>query len=155
VLPDVRVRVAGEGPEEDWLRTQAKRMGLTETIEFLGPVPHAETARLLETSSLLFAPSRGEPFGMTVLEAMACGRAVVALDDSGPRYLLDGSSNGGPRQLVNADQPEALADALLDLLRDPVRLASIGYGNRVRVEAMFSLNRMLDALEEAYVEASA
>jgi glycosyltransferase involved in cell wall biosynthesis len=156
VLPDVRVRVAGEGPEEDWLRTEAKRMGLTETIEFLGPVPHAETARLLQTSSLLFAPSRGEPFGMTVLEAMACGRAVVALDDSGPRYLLDGSSNGDePRQLVNADQPDALADALLDLLRDPGRLASIGYGNRERVEARFSLDGMLDALEEAYVETGA
>jgi glycosyltransferase involved in cell wall biosynthesis len=155
VLPNVRMRVAGDGPAADWLRGEANRLGLADTIELLGPVPHGEVASLLGASSVLFAPSRGEPFGMTVLEAMACGRAVVALDEGGPRYLLDGSSNGSAlRQLVDAGDPDALSDALLNLLRNRERLASIGIANRQRVEARFSLEGMLDTLEEAYLDAA-
>jgi glycosyltransferase involved in cell wall biosynthesis len=92
---------------------------------------------------------------MTVLEAMACGRAVVALDEGGPRYLLDGSSNSSaPRQLVDASDRDALSDALLNLLRDREGLAAIGDANRQRVEAKFSLEGMLDELEEAYLDAA-
>jgi glycosyltransferase involved in cell wall biosynthesis len=154
-LPDVRLRVAGDGPDADWLRSEANRLGVAETIELLGPVPHGEAPSLLAESSVLFAPSRGEPFGMTVLEAMACGRAVVALDEGGPRYLLDGSSNSSaPRQLVDASDRDALSDALLNLLRDREGLAAIGDANRQRVEAKFSLEGMLDELEEAYLDAA-
>jgi glycosyltransferase involved in cell wall biosynthesis len=153
-LPDVRIRVAGGGPEADRLRKEANRAGLSQTLELLGPVPHDETARLLDSSSVLFAPARGEPFGMTVLEAMACGRAVVALNEGGPRFLLDGSSNcAGRLQLVDSGDPEALGDALSNLLRDRGRLAEVGRANRSRVEAAFSLKATLDALEEQYLEA--
>jgi glycosyltransferase involved in cell wall biosynthesis len=157
VLPDVRVRVAGAGPELGWLRTEIHRMGLDRTIELLGPVPHSETTRLLEASSMLLAPARGEPFGMAVLEAMACGRAVIAHDDAGPSYLLDGgSSNGQARfQLVASRDPEALAHALLRVLRDRERLEAIGEANRARVERNFSLHTMLGSLEEAYLRAAA
>jgi glycosyltransferase involved in cell wall biosynthesis len=156
MLPDVRVRVAGGGPELGWLREETDRMGLDRTIELLGPVPHREMTQLFEASSMLIAPARGEPFGMAVLEAMACGRAVIAHDDAGPSYLLDGgSSNGHARlQLVDSRDPEALARAMLRVLRDRERLEAIGEANRARVERNFSLNAMLGSLEEAYVRAA-
>lgn len=151
-VPASELLIAGEGGEEGWIRARASRLGLDGSLELLGPVPNAKLPALLERASLVCLPSRGEPFGMTVLEAMACGRPVVAVDAGGPRYLLDGAATG---QLVPPNDVGALAEALVGLLRDPARLAELGRRNRERVEATFSLERVVDQLEGVYRDAVA
>lgn len=145
---DATLLLAGDGPDRPWIEAEARRLGLGRSLILLGPVGHEEVPRLLARASLVCVPSHGEPFGMAVLEAMAAGRAVVATDAGGPRYLVD--SRGG--RLVAPGDADALAGALADLLGDRAALAETGRANRARVERELSLDRMLDGLESLYAD---
>lgn len=144
--------LAGDGELRPWVEAEGRRLGLDGSLAVAGPVPHGEVPALMAGSSLVCLPSRGEPFGMTVLEAMAAGRAVVACDAGGPRYLVDGERGG---RLVAPGDVGGLADALVELLADPAGLERMGAFNRGRAERSFSLQRTLDALEGVYAEALA
>jgi glycosyltransferase involved in cell wall biosynthesis len=146
---EARLVLAGDGPEREWVEGCGRAPGLSGSLELLGAVPHRRISELLKEASVLCVPSRGEPFGMVILEAMASGRAVVAADGPGPRYLLDDGRGG---YLVPPADVSALADALSRALDDPARLETMGHHNRQKIEAEFSWRRILDALEDVYAE---
>ena len=142
--------LAGEGPLRPELERAAVDLGLAERVRFLGARPHAETAALLADASLLVLPSHGEPFGMAVLEAMASGRAVVAVNAGGPRTLVHHGRGG---ELVPAERPDELARSILRLLSSRDRLAGMGRYNRSLVERQYTLPRVAARLEELYLQA--
>ena len=142
--PQARLRIAGTGALAGALRDRADELGMNGSVEFLGAVDHAQIPGLLEDCALLAAPSDGEPYGMTVLEAMSAGRAVIAGDNGGPPFLLDGDDGG---RLVAPHDIDALAGALVELLADPARLRTMGLRNRTRVEQQFSWDVVLDKVE--------
>jgi glycosyltransferase involved in cell wall biosynthesis len=146
-LPDAQLLIAGDGSEREYLELLSGQLGIASSVTFLGSVPHDEVADVLARGSLLCLPSVGEPFGMVVLEAMASGRAVVAVDAGGPGYLL---RHGEGSVLVDRGTPAELAEALTGLLSDRPRLEAMGRFNRTRVEAELDLARIAEALETAY-----
>ncbi len=89
----------------------------------------------------------GEPFGMVVLEAMASGRAVVAVRGGGPDSLVDPGLGGA---LAPSGTPAALAQALLDVLGDRKTPRRMGAYNRRRATSEFGVARLADALERCY-----
>ena len=107
-------------------------------------------ARLMAESSLLVLPSHGEPFGLAILEAMASGLPVVAVDEGGPRTLVQHGRGG---YLVPRQNPDALAEALTALLSRPDAARQMGAFNRGLVEERFTWERVLDRLQEVYAEA--
>jgi len=90
----VRYAVIGEGPEEQNLRAQAERAGVAQRVRFLGRVPHADLPRILSQCDLYVQPSIGEEaFGISVVEAMACGLPVLASDNGGlPEIVVEGET---------------------------------------------------------------
>lgn len=146
----VRLVLAGDGPEREWVKGRGRDPGLDGSLELVGAVPHRRVSELLNEASLLCLPSRGEPFGMVILEAMASGRPVVAVNGPGPRYLLDDGRGG---YLVPPADVPALAEALARVLGDPVRLKDMGRHNRRKIEGELSWRRILDVLEDVYAEA--
>src|SRR5258706_12037526 len=84
-VPGARVLVIGDGPFEPWLRRAAERLGVTDAVEFLGFLPRAEKVRRLQGAWVVVQPSPKEGWGLTVVEAGACGTAVVAADSPGLR----------------------------------------------------------------------
>jgi len=144
-LPEATLEIAGDGPLDAELRATVARLGLTDAVSFLGRVSPA--APVFERAAVVVVPSRGEGFGMVALEAMERGRAVVASDVGGlPEIVEDGVTG----TVVSPDEPEALAAALLELLRDPARAAAMGAAGRVRALAAFSQGRCTDRIEELY-----
>lgn len=100
--------IVGSGPEEASLRDQAKRLGLAESIAFLGKRSGPALARTLAAHRVLVVPSRWqEPFGVVVLEGLACGLRVVA---SGVGGLPEAVGTCG--QLFRPGRIESLADML-------------------------------------------
>lgn len=144
-LPEATLEIAGDGPFDAELRATVARLGLTDAVSFLGRVSPA--APVFERAAVVVVPSRGEGFGMVALEAMERGRAVVASDVGGlPEIVEDGVSG----LVVPPDDPDVLAAALLELLRDPARAAALGAAGRDRALAAFSQDRCTDRVEELY-----
>ena len=107
-LPVKKLQIAGDGPEEDTLKTLAARLGLgTEDLEFTGWV--TGPADYLAKLDLFVLPSRVEPFGLVVVEAMAAGVPVISSDIDGPRTILKSGELG---VMVPPEDPSALADAI-------------------------------------------
>jgi glycosyltransferase involved in cell wall biosynthesis len=145
--PEVELAIYGDGSLRSWLEDSSARDGLQSRVTLHGAVPHSEVPGVLTRSSVLCLPSPGEPFGMAILEAMAAGRPVVAVDLGGPAHLLRDGRGG---RLVPADDPAALAAALRGVLADPGAAAAMGRHNRRTVETTLSWNAVLDSLERAY-----
>jgi glycosyltransferase involved in cell wall biosynthesis len=137
-LPDVELVVAG-GPRPDALAADpeirrlarvAERHGVTERVTFLGGVAPSDVPGLIRSSDVVATVPWYEPFGITPLEAMACGRPVVGSAVGG---LLDTVVPGQTGELVEPRHPGQLAAALRDLLDDPARRAAYGEEGRRRV----------------------
>ena len=147
-VPGLELEVAGSGPLEDELRAQVSALGLDGSVRFLGQVPGA--AAVLERASIVVVPSLGEGFGMVALEAMERGRAVVASDVGGLPEIVAAGETG---LLVPPGDAAALAAAIVELARDPVRVRAFGAAGRRRALESFSQERCTTRTAELYEEA--
>ena len=138
--------ILGDGPERAALETQIANWGLTGAVRFLG---HRDNVYpYLRRADVFIHTCQFEGFGYTMLEALACGTAVVATDcPYGPREVLDGGEYG---VLVPPHDPQALAAAVLRLLSDPVRRrARVACG--LRQAEKLSIRRMVSAYETEFL----
>jgi glycosyltransferase involved in cell wall biosynthesis len=119
-------------------------------VQLLGHV--TELTPLLGSLDLYVSASRAEAFGLATLEALMCGVATVATATDGAREMIDDGVTG---RLVPAGDSDALARAMLQLLRDGDERARIGERAREDSRARFSLERMVEATEKVYREALA
>ncbi len=133
-VPNARLLVAGAYSKEDKepFVYQARREGIG-GVRFVGYVPQQSKHRLLRSCDVCCVPSTGyESFGIVLLEAMAAGRPLVASDIPGYRSVL---THGREGLLVEPGDPQALAVALLQLLRDPDLRARMGAQGRETARA--------------------
>lgn len=149
--PGARLLVAGTGPQEAEVRRRVAADPALARVRLLGHLDRDAARAAVRDCAVLCVPSFGEPFGMTVLEAMACARPVVATDAGGPAHLV---TDGGGRRVPPGD-PAALAGALEEVLGDPGRQAAMGAHNRRLVEERHAWPRVVDRLEAAYADAVA
>jgi glycosyltransferase involved in cell wall biosynthesis len=122
----VRFVVAGGGPEEAEIRSAMASAGLDGRAQMLGPVPHARIRRLYAAADVFMMPSYTEGFPRVLLEAMAMGVPIASTDVGGVREILPLLYHS---RLANRDRPLDLADAVSELIQNPVaaqELASEG-----------------------------
>jgi glycosyltransferase involved in cell wall biosynthesis len=139
---DVQLRIAGDGPERRGLEQLAAELGLGGSVVFEGWSP--DMPAFWRGCSLAAIPPVGavESFGMVAIEAMACGRPVVASRAGAlPELVLDGVTG----RLVPPGDQEALTEALLELVGDESRRATTGAAARERCEAHFDLRQSAQA----------
>ncbi|MDE3238612.1 MAG: glycosyltransferase family 4 protein [Paracoccaceae bacterium] len=121
--------------------------GLADRIRFLGEVPWAQLVKLHQSLDLYVAPARWEGFGLTPLEAMACGTPVVASDVGAYRELIDEGVTG---TVVPPDDGTALTQAIRDWIETPGRLAKARPACRAHVEAQFPIEREAEGVIAVY-----
>jgi len=147
-LPDVRVRLIGDGPERGRLERQVRRLKLTDSVEFAGQVTYAALVEAYAGCDVFCLPSLQEGFGIVFLEAMIAGKPVVACRGTAAEELVDPETG----ILVPTNDAQALADALYRLLTDPVERARVGSGGPARAEAFAPLptaRRFMEAVSRA------
>ncbi len=115
-------------------------------LRFFKRLPQSELFPLIRHARLVVLPSRWESLANAGLEAMALGRAVVATRGSGFAEVIEHGVNGW---LVPADDAEALANTVIEALRDPDRLLAIGSAAFRRAQD-FRMDRMLGRLTDLY-----
>lgn len=143
-FPDWDLVIVGEGPEKEALTALIQQQGLEERVQLVGRVGNIQD--WYEQADIYVLSSRYEGLSNTLLEAMACGLAVVAVDcDVGPREIIRHDIDG---VLVNpADDVEALAAHLSDLMGRPLRRTALAR-RAVDVRDRFSVPRIMTQWEE-------
>jgi glycosyltransferase involved in cell wall biosynthesis len=140
-FPGARFILAGSShpslPKED-IDAMIRSYSLQNHVEQLGHVPQQELIRLYRKASLCVIPSHYESFGLVALEAMACGVAVVASQTGGLPEVIENGSTG---LLVPPGDANALAEAIGQLLSDPVKRARMGEAGSARAREKYSIEQ--------------
>lgn len=139
-LPNLRFRIAGNGPLENALRAQIARAGLDGCMELLGHIDDRQhMAALYQRAAVFVHPAHYEGLPTVLLEAMACGRPVVGTAVSGALDVIQSGENG---LLVPPQAPAEMAAAILRLLADPDLCRRLGHAARETVEARYSWEKV-------------
>jgi glycogen synthase len=146
---DAQLVVAGDGRDAQTLRASVARSPVSARISFRGRVSGAEKWRLLAASQVSVMPSRYETFGLSALEALACGTPVVGFDIESLRDTV----GPGTGVLVPAYDVGHMRDALRALLRDPSNCTAMGERGRLHA-AGYSWDNVAQAQERVYLTAA-
>ncbi len=142
-------RLVGAGPLWQAVHEQIRTAGLAAQMELLGPLFEEEVARQFDWCHVFVLSSRSEGTPMTVIEAMAKGRAVVAPDISGlPEMVVQGQTG----LLYPPASSAALADCLARLYHEPLLLAKMGIAGRSRAEKQFNARANTNALKAIFTD---
>lgn len=139
----VRLRIAGRGADEGRLRGIAARLGLGPLATFEGFVTEERKRELLRGAWAAVIASPKEGWGISNVEAAACGTPCIAADAPG---LRESVRHGETGLLVPYGDARALADAMASLARDPARVEALGAGGR-RFAERFSWEAAADRTE--------
>jgi glycosyltransferase involved in cell wall biosynthesis len=155
LVPDAELVVVGgpptdalDGdPEVRRLRAIARELGVEHRLVFTGSVARADVPAWVRSADVVLAVPWYEPFGITPLEAMACGRPVVASAVGG---LVDSVADGVTGDLVPPRDPQRLGEVLAALLADDRRRAAYGEAGVRRARERFRWSRVVADTENVY-----
>lgn len=129
----------------DLLKRTVQRLGIADRVLFLGS--RNDVPALMQSIDLLIVNSSVEPFGLVLLEAMACGAPVLAAISGGIPELIDHSRNGW---LVKHGDTQELTEAIVKISQVPEMRRQVAEAGRRHVVSRFSSNCYLRELEEFY-----
>jgi glycosyltransferase involved in cell wall biosynthesis len=136
--PSVLLRLVGDGEDRAAVEELVTALGLDGRVEFSGFRP--EPAPDLRAADIVVIPSRYDGMALILLEAMACGAAIVAT------WVPGTSALGGTGHLVPVEDPQSLAETVDALLADPQRRRQLGAAARARAVENYSLQRSLQGI---------
>jgi glycosyltransferase involved in cell wall biosynthesis len=145
--PDLRVVIAGEGPQRKELESLVAQWRLGACVRLLGFVQ--DVRALLSAADVFAMPSRWEGFGLAAVEAMAAGLPVVASRAEGLREVVEEGRTG---LLVDAGDAEGLARCIDMCARDPAGRAEMGRRGAARAAEFFDICRCVASHERLYLE---
>ena len=147
-IPGIQVLIVGDGPRRPFLEDVAERLGILDNVHFAG---EAEDIRVpLALMDVFVFPSRWpEAFGLTLVEAMAAGKPVVATRIGAVPEIIREGIDGF---LVPPEDIEALAKKAVQLFSDQPLAGKLAAQARARVREKFSLDRLASEVEQVYKE---
>lgn len=143
---NVKLLIAGDGPEKERLISLVKQLNIEKNVIFLGF--REDVSEIYYICDIFVLPSREEPFGIVLAEAMAAKKPVCASSVGGiPEVVLDGETGF----LVPPDNTDMLEKTLVKMITMPEKdLKKLGENGRKRAESLFSLKEMIDKYETVY-----
>ena len=144
-VPDARFLIVGQGELDQTLREQIKHLHLDKHVVLTGF--RSDVLSLQKGFDVFAMSSVSEGLGTSALDAMACGRPVVATRVGGLPEVVDHRETG---LLVPARDPASLAEAIIELLQDRTLREHCGNAAQDRARERFSADRMIDETVEVY-----
>lgn len=146
-VPNAILLIAGHDPWEygATLRRQIDELGLGEKVRLIGF--QNDVASFFNTLDVFAFPTKSEGFGQVIIEAMAMRKPVVA---SAISPLTEIAVDGETGLLVESGSPRAFADAIVQLIKDPLKRERMGLRGRKRVEKFFTAEKMAAQVSAVY-----
>jgi N-acetyl-alpha-D-glucosaminyl L-malate synthase BshA len=144
---DVKLVMCGDGPERLDAEALAAKLGVADSVRFVGKQPQSQVREYLSVSDLLLLPSQSESFGLTALEAMACEVPVIATRVGGIPELVVDSECG---YLFEIGDVEGMAAASVRILKDESERERLGKQGREIAVSGFRTDMIIPQYEELY-----
>lgn len=144
-MPSLKLLIVGDGPLMAELQKYTMEIGLQENVICMGE--RTDVNKLMAILDLFILSSTSEGISMTLLEAMASGKPVVATSVGGNPEVV---KNGKTGLLVPSKNPQAMAEAILGLLNDQSKLILFGQRGRERVKEAFCIRKTIKSIENLY-----
>lgn len=141
--------IVGDGSLQEKLKKLCKDLGISDRTIFAGRVPYSEIPRYHNILTIFVALSNSESFGVSVVEAMACGKPVVVSDIGGLPEVVE---NGVTGFVVPPNNPQEAANAIEKLILDENLRKEMGQNARKRVEKFYNWNDNLNRMIQIYNE---
>ena len=156
-FPRLRCRMIGEGPDRARFEALARELGIAQRVQFEGRKSRAEVADAMRACSVFVLPSRYEGLGCAYLEAMACGKPVIACRGQGIDEIIEHEKNGWliPGWVMPIDGLDELAQGLSTLLQSPDLCSRLGASARETILNGLTLCHQAQRLAQIYGEAIA
>ena len=146
-FPELKLLVVGSGPLEDELKSQAEKLGLSESVIFTGA--RRDVPEILKALDIFVMPSLWEGFPVSLLEAFATGLPVVVSPVGG---VVDAVKDRVSGLYVEPEDVDGLVAQISKLLKDNEMATGLGTEARKVVEESFSVSCMVDSLAELYTD---
>lgn len=143
----VRLKVAGEGPDREAMEERALALGVADKVEFVGFT--SDMPGFYRSIDVYVQPSLSEGMPLGLLEAMACGKPVIATDVGG---TCEAARDGVDGLIVAPDDVSGLALAINELANSPEKRAAMGRNAHDRISSSFSLGRCASEVERHCLE---
>ena len=143
----VKLRIVGEGPEKERLRFLVDKLGLKNKVIFEGFVSHDKIVKYYQNCDVFCFLTLGEPFGIAILEAMACGKPVIASNRGGPAEIVKDAETGF---LVNPKDVRLVAERIIQLIKDTKLRKKMGEKARRTAVEKYSLEKISEKYYRLY-----
>jgi len=142
--PNAKLLIIGEGPYKKELEDQANKLGVENNLEFLGSMPASDVAKYYNFADIFLIPSLStktgtEALGLSMLEAMASGCAVIGTDVGGIPFVIKNGYNG---ILVKQKSSNELSHAIITLLKDKKKSQKLGNNAAKFVKENYSWDKI-------------
>jgi len=139
--------IAGDGPEKEKIIDFVEKYNLSSKIIFLGFKKNiVEIINLCDI--IVNLSTQPEPFGRTIIEAMLCGKVVVATNLGGPKEIIENGIDG----FLVEPKVDEICEVVLQILSDDELYKKISFAAMNKVKEKFSLSKQIDQIEKLYVE---
>ena len=146
---DTKLILAGNGPERKNLELQVTKLNLQNDVVFLNYFPYKKMPELYNVCDIFVLPSVVEPFGMVLIEAMACGKPVIGSKVGGISDIIENGKNGF---LIEPRNSYQLAEKIKILLSDEELRIGFGRKGRAKIQNTFSYVAVAQKAAKIYEE---
>ncbi|OIR07011.1 GDP-mannose-dependent alpha-(1-6)-phosphatidylinositol monomannoside mannosyltransferase [mine drainage metagenome] len=143
----IRVLIYGNGSDIYYLKSLTKQLELTNEIHFMGAVAHENVPEILNSLNIFFSMSRSESFGVSTLEASACGLPVIVSDACGMLEVVDDNITGF---IIKNNSQSSLIDKFITLIEDEKLRKKMGNAGRDFVIKNFESVRLKNNIYNFY-----
>jgi len=146
-FPTLRFLMTGEGSLRESILEQFNKKEVSALVEYPGVVDVEKVPDLINQSRIFIYPSREEPFGLSILEAMACAVPVITTNVYGPSEIITQNNDG---MMVSPDNVKELSDSIRFLLQHEDLRTAMGNNGRKTVESRFDIEMHTEKLVSIY-----
>ncbi len=147
IVHKLRLLIVGGGQNQKELELLVKELGITDITKFTGQVTHIEVPKYINYLDIYIAVSRRESFGVAVIEASACSIPVIVSNVGGLPEVVQNEITG---LIVEKENIQATADAIIRLIKEPILRERMGIAGRKYVLANYEWNENVTRMEKVY-----
>lgn len=146
---NLNLEVIGRGKLKERLEALARELDIHDSVQFVGAIDNAEVPKAINKIDIFVVPSRIESFGVSAIEAMACGRPCVVANTGGLPEVVNYGKVGA---VADYESPESIAENIIELIDNQELAKTLGLNSRQYVLDKYSKDAALDTMQSLYVK---